>query len=126
MGGRKTPVRGKGSLGLRKSAQEVLDNIGGADNVVSAAHCATRLLLGIMNALNLQDCRPGLGHALWYPAVPGSARAFTRRPTACPLMLRVLALPITHSVSRRFVAYRRYTAAVAHDAGNIRIVGFCF
>lgn len=53
MVGRKTLVRGKGSLGLRKSAQEVLDNIGGADNVVSAAHCATRLLLlGIMNALN--------------------------------------------------------------------------
>lgn len=45
-------MRGKGSLGLRKSAQEVLDNIGGADNVVSAAHCATCLLLGIMNALN--------------------------------------------------------------------------
>ena len=35
-------------------------------------------------------------------------------------MLRVLALPITRSASRRFVAYRRYTAAVAHDAGNIR------
>lgn len=52
MVGRKILVRGKGSLGLRKSAQEVLDNIGGANNVVSAAHCATRLLLGIMNALN--------------------------------------------------------------------------
>ena len=35
-------------------------------------------------------------------------------------MHRVLALPITRSASRRFVAYRRYTAAVAHDAGNIR------
>lgn len=42
----------------------------------------------------------------------------------CPLMLRVLALPITRLASRRFVAYRRYTAAVAHGAGNIRIVGF--
>lgn len=31
----------------RKSAQEVLDNIGGAGNVVSAAHCATRLRLVI-------------------------------------------------------------------------------
>lgn len=39
-------------------------------------------------------------------------------------MLRVLALPITRLASRRFVAYRRYTAAVAHGAGNIRIVGF--
>ncbi len=28
-------------------AQEVLDNIGGAGNVVSAAHCATRLRLVI-------------------------------------------------------------------------------
>lgn len=45
-------MRGKGSPGLRKSAQEVLDNIGGADNVVSAAHCATRLLLSVMSALN--------------------------------------------------------------------------
>lgn len=52
MVGRKILVRGKGSLGLRKSAQEVLDNIGGANNVVSAARCATRLLPGIMSALN--------------------------------------------------------------------------
>ena len=34
-------------MDYRKSAQEVLDNIGGADNVVSAAHCATRLRLVI-------------------------------------------------------------------------------
>ena len=34
-------------MDYRKSAQEVLDNVGGADNVVSAAHCATRLRLVI-------------------------------------------------------------------------------
>ncbi|WP_368144318.1 glucose PTS transporter subunit EIIB [Collinsella aerofaciens] len=34
-------------MDYRKSAQEVLDNIGGADNVISAAHCATRLRLVI-------------------------------------------------------------------------------
>lgn len=34
-------------MDYRKSAQEVLDNIGGAGNVVSAAHCATRLRLVI-------------------------------------------------------------------------------
>ncbi len=39
---------GKGDVvDYRKSAQEVLDNIGGAENVVSAAHCATRLRLVI-------------------------------------------------------------------------------
>ena len=36
-----------GGMDYRKSAQEVLDNVGGADNVVSAAHCATRLRLVI-------------------------------------------------------------------------------
>lgn len=34
-------------MDYRKSAQEVLDNVGGADNVISAAHCATRLRLVI-------------------------------------------------------------------------------
>lgn len=34
-------------MDYRKSAQEVLDNIGGAGNVISAAHCATRLRLVI-------------------------------------------------------------------------------
>ena len=34
-------------MDYRKTAQEVLDNIGGADNVISAAHCATRLRLVI-------------------------------------------------------------------------------
>ena len=33
------------ALDYTKAAQEVLDAIGGADNVVSAAHCATRLRL---------------------------------------------------------------------------------
>ncbi|HBB60769.1 MAG TPA: PTS beta-glucoside transporter subunit EIIBCA [Lachnospiraceae bacterium] len=35
------------SLDYRKAAQGVLDNIGGASNVASAAHCATRLRLVI-------------------------------------------------------------------------------
>ena len=34
-------------MDYRKSAQEVLDNVGGADNVISAVHCATRLRLVI-------------------------------------------------------------------------------
>ena len=35
------------ALDYRKAAQGVLDNIGGASNVASAAHCATRLRLVI-------------------------------------------------------------------------------
>lgn len=35
------------ALDHRKAAQDILDAIGGADNVVSAAHCATRLRLVI-------------------------------------------------------------------------------
>ena len=34
-------------MDYRKAAQEVTKYIGGADNVVSAAHCATRLRLVI-------------------------------------------------------------------------------
>ena len=30
-------------MDYKKAAQQVLDNIGGASNIVSAAHCATRL-----------------------------------------------------------------------------------
>lgn len=41
------PLEEREVMDYRKSAQEVLDNIGGADNVVSAAHCATRLRLVI-------------------------------------------------------------------------------
>lgn len=41
------PLEEREVTDYRKSAQEVLDNIGGADNVVSAAHCATRLRLVI-------------------------------------------------------------------------------
>ena len=41
------PLEERDIMDYRKSAQEVLDNIGGADNVVSAAHCATRLRLVI-------------------------------------------------------------------------------
>ena len=37
----------KGKSWTTANQQEVLDNIGGADNVVSAAHCATRLRLVI-------------------------------------------------------------------------------
>lgn len=39
------PLEEREVMDYRKSAQEVLDNIGGAGNVVSAAHCATRLRL---------------------------------------------------------------------------------
>ena len=35
------------ALDYRKCAQEISDNIGGGANVVSAAHCATRLRLVI-------------------------------------------------------------------------------
>ncbi len=35
------------ALDYRKCAQEIVDNIGGGENVVSAAHCATRLRLVI-------------------------------------------------------------------------------
>ena len=35
------------ALDYRKCAQEIYDNIGGKDNIVSAAHCATRLRLVI-------------------------------------------------------------------------------
>ena len=42
------PLKEREVMDYRKSAQEVLDNIGGADNVVSAAHCAhARLCLVI-------------------------------------------------------------------------------
>lgn len=34
-------------MDYRKSAQGVLDHIGGPENIVSAAHCATRLRLVI-------------------------------------------------------------------------------
>lgn len=34
-------------MDYRKAAQEVYDNIGGRSNIVSAAHCATRLRLVI-------------------------------------------------------------------------------
>lgn len=41
------PLEEREVMDYRKSAQEVLDNVGGAGNVVSAAHCATRLRLVI-------------------------------------------------------------------------------
>ena len=41
------PLEEREVMDYRKSAQEVLNNIGGAGNVVSAAHCATRLRLVI-------------------------------------------------------------------------------
>lgn len=41
------PLEEREVMDYRKSAQEVLDNIGGAGNVISAAHCATRLRLVI-------------------------------------------------------------------------------
>ena len=40
-------AKGGEAMDYKKSALEVLDNIGGSDNIVSAAHCATRLRLVI-------------------------------------------------------------------------------
>ena len=37
------------NMDYKKAAQQVLDNIGGASNIVSAAHCATRLRLVIVD-----------------------------------------------------------------------------
>ncbi len=34
-------------MDYKKSAKEVISNIGGSDNIISAAHCATRLRLVI-------------------------------------------------------------------------------
>lgn len=34
-------------MDYRKTAQEILDKVGGGKNIVSAAHCATRLRLVI-------------------------------------------------------------------------------
>ena len=34
-------------MDYRKTAQEILDHVGGSKNIVSAAHCATRLRLVI-------------------------------------------------------------------------------
>ena len=34
-------------MDYRKTAQEILDKVGGSKNIVSAAHCATRLRLVI-------------------------------------------------------------------------------
>ena len=34
-------------MDYRKTAQEILDQVGGSKNIVSAAHCATRLRLVI-------------------------------------------------------------------------------
>ena len=37
-------------MDYKKAAQQVLDNIGGASNIVSAAHCATRLRLEVKDS----------------------------------------------------------------------------
>ena len=37
----------RGNMDYRKTAQEILDKVGGGKNIVSAAHCATRLRLVI-------------------------------------------------------------------------------
>ena len=34
-------------MDYKKTAQSIVDEIGGSDNIVSAAHCATRLRLVI-------------------------------------------------------------------------------
>ena len=40
-----------------KTAQEILDCVGGKDNIISAAHCATRLRLVLKDdsLINLDD-----------------------------------------------------------------------
>ncbi len=50
------------ALDYHKCAQEIADNIGGGANVVSAAHCATRLRLviadnGKVNKAALEESR---------------------------------------------------------------------
>lgn len=43
------------ALDYHKCAQEIVDNIGGRDNIVSAAHCATRLRLVIADNSKVND-----------------------------------------------------------------------
>ena len=40
-------------MDYRKTAQEILDKVGGSKNIVSAAHCATRLRLVIATTARL-------------------------------------------------------------------------
>ena len=54
-------------MDYKKAAQQVLDNIGGASNIVSAAHCATRLRLEVkdssaVNERLLSQCRTDADH----------------------------------------------------------------
>lgn len=42
-----TQKRGEEDMDYRKTAKEILDHVGGSKNIVSAAHCATRLRLVI-------------------------------------------------------------------------------
>lgn len=42
-----TYIERRGNMDYRKTAQEILDKVGGSKNIVSAAHCATRLRLVI-------------------------------------------------------------------------------
>lgn len=56
-------------MDYKKAAQQVLDNIGGASNIVSAAHCATRLRLVIadnskVNKKELENAEGAKGVAL--------------------------------------------------------------
>ena len=43
-------------MDYKHAAQQVLDCIGGKDNIVSAAHCATRLRLVIADNAKVNNC----------------------------------------------------------------------
>ena len=62
------------ALDYRKCAEEIVANIGGRENVVSAAHCATRLRLVIkdnnkLNGMTWYTFRHNAGTRLYY--IPG-------------------------------------------------------
>ncbi len=61
-------------MDYKHAAQQVLDCIGGKDNIVSAAHCATRLRLVIADnaKVNKQELE-----------TPRAPRAFLRHRASC-------------------------------------------
>lgn len=62
-------------MDYKHAAQQVLDCIGGKDNILSAAHCATRLRLVIADNAKVNTSRS------WKtPRVP---RAFLRHRASC-------------------------------------------
>lgn len=43
------------ALDYRKCAEEIYSHLGGKDNIASAAHCATRLRLAIVDSSKVDD-----------------------------------------------------------------------